>query len=280
MKMTRSREILAVILQCVMAVCTAVLIFSFVLNFTFASSGYIASRFPCDEVAAQCDEQLTEKYTALAERSGFPVRVFEMVKENIPTVSSVKSSVKGLVEGNSVDFYNKNQIDFFYNLCEEYAKGNNIDYTKGEVLATAQEAAHIYSDTVGIKSAESASQKISELKHKVTFAQFVSTLLLVFCGVATVLMYSRKRLGYCKLLSATAAGGIGVLFSSAMLYIIKPAQHLKISPDVYALGFSNMTGKYFFITAIIAVAVIAVSYVIMIQQQRSYIKSKDKVKVT
>ena len=64
MKMTRSRVILAIILQCVIAVSTAMLLFSFIMNFTFASPSYIASRFPSGEVAAQCDEQLTKKYTA------------------------------------------------------------------------------------------------------------------------------------------------------------------------------------------------------------------------
>lgn len=280
MKMTRSRKILSIIMQCVIAVCTAMLLFSFVLNFTFASPNYIASHFPTDEVAAACDEQLTKKYTALADESGFPVRVFEMVKENMPTAQSVKSSVMGLVQGENVDFYTQNQIDYFYNLCKEYAQGNNLKYSESDLIVTAQKAAQIYSETVGVHSADSAVQKISELKQKVTFVQLISAVLLVVCGFVTVIMFSRKRLGYGKLLCATAAGGIGVLFSSAILFLTKPAQHLDISPAVYAQGFSHMTGRYFFVTAILAVAVIAVSYGIIIQQELKYEKSKDKVKIT
>ena len=279
MKMTRSREILAIILQCVIAVSTAMLLFSFIMNFTFASPSYIASRFPSGEVAAQCDEQLTKKYTALSKESGLPIRVFEMVKEDMPTVQSVNTSVKGLVEGESVNFYNQNQIDCFYNLCEEYAKGNDLDYTKSDLVATAEKAARIYSETVGVKNADSAVQKMSDLKRRVTFAQLISAVLLVACGVSVVLMYSRKRLGYAKLLTATAGGGLGVLFASGMLYIIKPAQHLNIAPAVFAQCFSEMSKEYFFITALVSVAIIVTSYAIMIQQELKHERDKDKVKI-
>lgn len=280
MKMTRSREILSAILQCIIAVSTAVLLFSFVLNLTFVSPNYFGSHFPSAQVAAQCDEQLTMKYETLSKESGFPVRVFEMVKKDYPTVQAVSRAVSGIATNDEVNFYTQNQIDYFYHLCEEYAKGNGVKYTKADLEATAKEASKIYNDTVSIRGADSAAQKAKALKHAVTLSQLLSAVALAVCGTATVIMFSRKRLGYQKLLCATGGGGLGVLGASALLFLIKPAQHLYLEPQVYADGISRMTGRYFFVTALLAVGVIAVSYAIMIQQELKYQKSKDKVKIT
>ncbi len=279
MKMTRSRGILAIILKFIIAFCTTVLLFSFVFNLTFASSSYFASRFPADTLAAQCDEQLTLKYEMLSKESGFPVRVFEMIKTDIPTAKSIRNALGGLETAEEVNIYSQSLVEFFYDLCEDYANGNNLKYKKADLKATAEKAARIYSDTVGIHNIEGALEKRNELKHKATLAQLVSFVTLVFSGLVTVLMYTRRHLGFTELMSATLGGGLATLFACILLYAIKPVQHLDITPAVFAECINAMSCRYFAVTALLAVAVIVASLTVSISLEVKYQRSKDKVKI-
>ena len=281
MKMTRSRELLATIIQIILVACTAALIFSFVMNLTVASHSFYASRFPSATVAAECDKQLTQKYEMLSKESGYPIRVFEMVKKDMPTAQQVRNSVSNAIYGNSTDkdVYYNNLVEYFYNLCEDYADGNDLKYSKSDLTATAEKAAKIYVETVSFHNTESTTQKMKELRHYVTLAQFISFITLAVCGFAVVIMYTRKRLGYYKLLGGTLGGGLAALLSSVVLYLIKPVSKLNIVPQVFAQGFESLADIYFVVSAFVAFTVINISFIIMLQLERKHEKSNDKVKV-
>ena len=279
MKMTRSRELLSVIMQFIIAICTLVLISSFVLNLTFSSETYYDSHFPSAKLAAECDAQLTQEYEMLAKESGFPIRVFEMVKKDMPTYQAVESAVDGVLTSDKSDFYNENLVSYFYNICEDFADGNDMQYSKADLTATAEKAARIYSDVVGIHNTDDAVQKMKKLNSKVTLAQLVSFVVAVVCSVSMILMYSRKRLGYYRFFSAVIGGSIGTIASSATVYFIKPVMYLDIEPAIYRECFSEMAEQYFMITTLIAVAFLVVSFAFTIKLERDHQKSADKVKI-
>ena len=279
MKMTRSRELLSVIIQFLIAACTLVLIFSFVLNLTFSSESYYDSRFPTAKLAAECDAQLTQEYEMLAKESGFPIRVFEMVKKDMPTYQAVESAIDGVITDENSSLYTDSLVSYFYNLCEDFAEGNDIPCSKADLTATAEKAAKIYSDVVGLHNTEEVLGKLKHLRNKVTFAQFISFALMVICSVSMVLMYSRKRLGYYRLFSGISGGSIATLFTSLVLYFVKPVKILDIKPAVFLDCLSDMASQFFTISALIAVAFLVVSLAFTIKLERDYEKSKDKVKI-
>lgn len=280
MKMTRSRELLASIMQLIISFCTVILLFSFVLNLTSGSQSYVASHFPVTTMSAECDAQLTEKFEMLSDESGFPIRVFEMVKTDMPTNQAVSSAFDNARMGEDSSLYSQNLVDYFYGLCEDYASGNNLDYDKSDLTATAEKAARLYSETVGIVGASDSLQKFSELHHSITLAQFISFAAIVVCAVSTYIMYTRKRLGYCRILAGLLGGGVGTLIASAVLFVIKPVLKLNILPAVYTSCFSEIAGKCFSITAMLSLAVIVLCIGAIIQIERHYQKSKDKVQIT
>lgn len=279
MKMIRSRAILSVIMQFIIAVGTTALIFSFVMNFTAASPSYYEKRIPKESIVAECDSQLTKKYEMLAAESGFPERVFEMVKTDMPTAQSVNTALSGAFSQGGGSVYSQNLVDFFYNLCEDYADGNDLAYSKADLQPVAEKAARIYDDTVGVHSTELAQQKIKSVKSQVTLAQFVSFLIIVVCSFAAISMYGRKHLGYICFLGGIMGGGIGTLFASALLYLIKPYSVIDITPSVYAAAFGSATQKIFVVTAMLSVAVTVASAILMIHFEKQYQRKKDKVQI-
>ncbi len=279
MKMTRSRGILASIFQVIMACCTAVLIFSFVMNLTVSSDRYYTSRFPSSAVAADCDKQLEMKFGELSNESGFPPRVFMMITQDTPTVQNVKEAMSNAISSGDGSIYSQNLKDYFYNLCKDYATGNNISCSEESLNATAEKATQLYCETVSVTGFENIEQSRSDLKHKVTLAQFVSFVVLLVCAFSTVLIYSRKRLSFTRILSAIEGGGLSTIFASLLVYLIKPVMSLDIEPLAYRESFSNMAGSYFITTALVAAAIVAVSVIIMVRLELEHEKSKDKVKI-
>lgn len=279
MKMTRSREILSLIMSFIIAACTLVLVFSFVLNLTFSSESYYSSRFPTSKLAAECDAQLTQEYEMLAKESGFPIRVFEMVKKDMPTYQVLSNEINGAVISDEEVSYSMNLEEYFYNLCEDFADGNDMQYSKADLETTAKKAAEIYDNVVGIHNTEDTLGKLKQLRNRVTFAQFMSFVLIVICGTSTVLMYSRKRLGYYKLFGGIMGGSLGVIFASVVLYFVKPVKLLNIKPAIFLDCLSDMASQFFTISALIAVAFLVVSLAFTIKLERDYEKSKDKVKI-
>ena len=279
MKMTRSREILVTLLQLVFSACTVVLLFSFVLNLTVGSQNYYGAHFPITTLSAECDAQLTQKFEKLSDESGFPVRVFEMVKTDMPTAQAVTNAIASAEAGEDGSLYSENLVDYFYHLCEDYAKGNHLDYRQSELKVTAKKAARIFSETVGVTGLYDAQQKSAALHRSVTLSQFLSFALMALSGVSIVILFTRKRLGYYRVLAALFGGALGALFASLGLYIIKPVQSLKIEPAVYTACFSEIADKCFSIVAMLSFAITAASLIAMIQIERHYQKSKDKVNI-
>ena len=279
MKMTRSRELLSFFLQIIIIASTAILIFSFVMNLTVASHSFYVSRFPSGTLAEECDAQLTKKFEMLSKESGFPLRVFEIVKTDRSTSQQVRNTVSNMVYGSGNDVYSEGLVDYFYNICEDYADGNSLNYNKDDLRRTAEKAARIYSDTVGFSNPEGATEKFERLRHGVTLAQFISFVSLAISGCAVVIMFTRKRLGYYKLLGGTLGGGLAVLLSSIALYLIKPVEKFNVTPQVFAHCFESIADIYFVISAFVAFTVINASLIMMIHMERKHIKSKDKVKI-
>ncbi len=280
MKMTRSREMLSLLLQLVTAVCTAVLIYSFLLNITVVNVNYYAQEFPAAQYAADCEARLSKNYEMLAKESGFPVRVFERVKTDMPTAQMLQTHLASLMQEDEPEIYNENLVAYFYHLCEDFAKGNQMQYREADLRVTAEKAARIYSDTVGLRGFENANVKYRDLRQRVTLAQLVSFIAGLLCCACLMLMYTRRRLSYFRILTALMTGGIASLMSSGVLYLLKPVEHLDIQPAAFTQCLSDMADKFFIVVAMFSVAVIMVSLIFTIRIEQQYLRKKDTVKIT
>ncbi|MBR3149090.1 MAG: hypothetical protein IKF64_02885 [Eubacterium sp.] len=281
MKMTRSREILAIILQVLVTAFTAVLIFSFVMNLTVASHNYYSSKFPVTMLSAEAEKQLETKYEMLSKETGFPTRVFMKICEDTPTSQNVKKSLDNALASGDGSLYSTSLLDYFNTLCEDYAKGNNIDYDSADINMTAQKAAKIYNETVSVSGMESAERKQKELRSNVTFSQFISLVAIVVCSLSLVLIHARKRLSITRILCGIEGGGISALLASLLLRVVNPVLSLDIKPQIFLECLSEMTDKFFTVTALVSVAFIAVSLIIMINIEAKYEKKKkDEVKIS
>ena len=279
MKMIRSREILAAILQIIITFCTAVLIFSFVMNITVCTDSYFTSKFPSSEVAAECDKQLEMKFGELSRESGFPSRVFMMICEDTPTVDNVNKAMEGAITSGDGSIYAKSLEEYYYNLCKDYAEGNDIKCSDESLSATAKKAAQLYCETVGVSGFENTLDKLEYVQHKVTLAQFLSFVIIIVCAFSTVLIYSRKRLSITRIMCGLSGGGLAALFTSVLMYFIKPVLSLNIEPLIYRQAFGTMASSYFVTTALVSAAVIVVPVIVSIYLEREHEKSKDKVKI-
>lgn len=260
MGLKATRKLLSVILAVIVAASTVIMLASFVAGSTFATQGYLTKHLISDELADECEAQLNMKFDALEIKSGVPARVFEIVEQDYNTKESLSLAVQYLFTDESSTLYNQDKVDYFYNLCVEYLDGNNISYDKASVQNTAEEAAQIYSDCVGIHNADTIKDYLSVFSRSCARAGSAALVIIVASVILLNMIYKTKEKAYLYTAGGAAGGALASAIGAVLCMITKVGSDFDFEPAVYQQSFYSMTGRYFIILLIVSIAFLAVIY--------------------
>jgi len=280
MRMTKSRELLAYVLQIIISVCTVIFIFSSVMHFVLANPDYFSSHFVTGQLVEECNAQLTQKYEVLSKESKIPLRVFEMIKTHSPTDEVLSVNAQRVFSPEENNMLAGENEEYFYTIFKEYAEGNDIKFTKADLKNTAKIAAEIYEETVGIYNADGVYESIVNLRSTMNFVSLISLLLGLICAIAVILMYKHRRNGYYHCLGGLSGGAVATLVMSVVYRLFSPISKFGIEPDVYRVCIERIGDRLVTVCGAVSVALIAACFVTMLLIERKHDASKDKVEIT
>ena len=275
-RMSKTRNIIAVILCAVIAVSTALMLTAFTLQATFGNKTFVEKFLVNNSLVSQCEKELDENYSALEIKSGIPKRIFLSVEKDFSTKDSLKLAAENMFSNESSTLYSQERVDYFYKICTEYLDVKKISYNESNVRNTARQAAEIYSNCVGMHNTDSVNAALIEFSgscSKVGFGAFL--VVLVAFGV-TLYVYRKKEQGYLYSVSGWLAGSGGVLLGSILCLVLKVGSKFNFSPAVYSQCFYSMT-KYFFaiLAAVSAVATALLIWAVFIIKKKINKNSND-----
>lgn len=256
-RMSKTRNIIAGILSAVIAASTVLMLTAFTLQATFGNKSFIQKFFVTDTLVSQCEKQLDENYAALEVKSGIPKRIFLSVESDFPTKEAMNVAVGNIFSSESSTLYSQDRVDYFYKICTEYLDVKKISYNKSDVKNTAEQAAKIYSNCVGLHNTESISTTLTEYSgicSRVGFGAFFAAL--VAFGVI-LYMYRKKDGGYLYSVAGWLAGSGATLVGSLVCLALKVGANFDFSPAVYSQSFYSMTKIFFAVLAAVCVVVTA-----------------------
>ena len=158
--LSKTRNIISVILCAVIAVLTTLMLTAFTLQATFGNKNFVEKFLITDNLVSQCEKELDENYTALEIKSGIPKRIFLSVEKDFSTKDSLKLAAENMFSNESSTLYSQERVDYFYKICTEYLDVKKISYNKSNVRNTARQAAEIYSNCVGMHNTDSVNAAI------------------------------------------------------------------------------------------------------------------------
>ena len=258
--LSKTRNIISVILCAVIAVLTTLMLTAFTLQATFGNKSFVKKFLVTDNLVSQCEKELDEYYTALEIKSGIPKRIFLSVEKDFSTKDSLNLAAENMFSNESSTLYSQERVDYFYKICTEYLDVKKISYNKSNVRNTARQAAEIYSNCVGMHNTDSVNAAIIEFSGSCSKVGFGAFLVALVAFGAILYVYRKKEQGYLYSVSGWLAGSGAVLLGSILCLILKVGSKFDFSPAVYSQCFYSMT-KYFF--AILA-AVSAVTTALLI----------------
>lgn len=262
MELKDTRKIISIFAFIVICVATVIALASTVFAFTFASQGFLAKHLATNKIVEQCNEQLNAKYDVLESESGIPSRVFETVLEDYSTKENLTLAASYVFTEESSELYSEERVNYFYNLCTEYLKGNKLSYNEAEVRRTAEKAAKIYSETVGIHNTEEIKAHINDFGNNCSRAISISIVAIIVSFAVLFIMYSKKRYASSHLAGGLAGGGVAVVLGSLLSLIFGVGRHLAISPEIYQSGVLSMVRIYFGYLALAGIGVIALASIV------------------
>lgn len=265
-----TRKLLSIIIAVVIAIATVCASAASVVGITFASRGFLEKHIVTDAVVEECRNQLKAKYAVLEEESGIPARVFETAIENYDIKENLTLAVSYVFGDEASELYSKERVNYFYGLCEEYARGNSIAFDKNDLLVTADKAARIYSQTVGIHNADSMVEYISAFRQNCNKATSASLVVIVACTVLLIIMYKKRENAVSFLVSGISGGGVALVFGAIISLVARVGNGFAVSPAVYQQAFAGMARLY--LLYVIIVGVVLVAFASLVQ----YLLSKNK----
>lgn len=253
--LSKTRNIISVILCAVIAVLTTLMLTAFTLQATFGNKSFVKKFLVTDNLVSQCEKELDENYTALEIKSGIPKRIFLSVEKDFSTKDSLKLAAENMFSNESSTLYSQERVDYFYKICTEYLDVKKISYNKSNVRNTARQAAEIYSNCVGMHNTDSVNAAIIEFSGSCSRVGFGAFFVALVAFGAVLYVYRKKEQGYLYSVSGWLSGSGGVLLGSILCLILKVGSKFDFSPAVYSQCFYSMT-KYFFaiLAAVSAVA--------------------------
>lgn len=247
MKLSFSRSVISLILMIVMALSTVIFLVSLVMTFTAADRNYFINHFANDALVSECNNQLNIKYEALSEETGIPARVFERVEADFPTDEAIRQAALSVFSEENETLYSENKVNYFYELSLEYLEGNDFSYKKQDIRRAAEEAARIYSDTVGLHNTSGIEARIASFSSKFPTATIISFAVAFFCFPAIMFMYKRKKEGYFNAVGGILAGSAATAIGSLLIVIFNPASGINILPAIHNQSIVSTTTRGFLI---------------------------------
>lgn len=280
MGLKNTRKILSVILAVMVAVSSAVMIFSFTLSATLSTKTFVVDNLANDKTAAACEAQLNAKFDALEAKSAIPARVFKMIETDFPTSSSLALAASNLFGAESSTLYSQDKVDYFYKLCTEYLEGNEIRYKKENVKRVSEEAAKIYSDCVGLHNLEALRDYLPVFNKNCAKIASAALLITMLCLMLLTILYNDKIGAYTYFASALSAGGISVSLACILCVLTKLSSAFVYTPQIYQQSIASMANKYFVITAFagLILFVLGCGSLIIIQKQISRKQTQTKTR--
>ena len=258
-----SRKIVSTILEIVMAICTMVFLLTLIMTFTFADQNFFINQFATQQLADECNEQLNLNYEALSDETGIPARVYERVEEDFPTDEALRQAALSLFSEENETLYSENKINYFYELSVEYLEGNDISFKEDDVRRSAQKAARIYSDVVGIHNAGRIETRIAGLSKSLPKATIISFLIAFACFPVMMVMYKRKKGGYFKATGGILAGAAATAVGLLLLIVFNIGGSIDILPEIYKASITHTAKIVFAMTIFVSLIVVAGSVSIM-----------------
>jgi len=273
MSMLKTRNVLSVILEMVIGAAFLAFLCVLAVIMTVSSKEYFESHIVTDEIVAQCQTQMDEKYTMLERESGIPLRVFKMVEKDESIRTALQQSVQYMSTAENTELYTPDRIEHYYALCTEYLDGNEIEYNETSVRNTAIKAAQLYSETVGLHHAEDINEKIAYMNSQAAAYAVVSFAIAALSFSALMLMYKRKDKGYVQAFGGLGIGSLGTLLGALLVLLTKPYAKLGILPQVYNAAVVAMAHQCFALMALLGGAgliasAVAIAVVYLKQQNR------------
>lgn len=274
--LSKTRNIISVILCAVIAVLTTLMLTAFTLQATFGNKSFVEKFLITDNLVSQCEKELDENYTALEIKSGIPKRIFLSVEKDFSTKDSLKLAAENMFSNESSTLYSQERVDYFYKICTEYLDVKKISYNKSNVRNTARQAADIYSNCVGMHNTDSVNAAIIEFSGSCSRVGFGAFFVALVAFGAVLYVYRKKEQGYLYSVSGWLAGSGGVLLGSILCLILKVGSKFDFSPAVYSQCFYSMT-KYFFaiLSAVSAVATALLIWAVFIIKKKVNKHSDD-----
>lgn len=274
--LSKTRNIISVILCAVIAVLTTLMLTAFTLQATFGNKNFVEKFLITDNLVSQCEKELDENYTALEIKSGIPKRIFLSVEKDFSTKDSLKLAAENMFSNESSTLYSQERVDYFYKICTEYLDVKKISYNKSNVRNTARQAAEIYSNCVGMHNTDSVNAAIIEFSGSCSRVGFGAFFVALVAFGAVLYVYRKKEQGYLYSVSGWLAGSGGVLLGSILCLILKVGSKFDFSPAVYSQCFYSMT-KYFFaiLAAVSAVATALLIWAVFIIKKKVNKHSDD-----
>ena len=105
--LSKTRNIISVILCAVIAVLTTLMLTAFTLQATFGNKSFVKKFLVTDNLVSQCEKELDENYTALEIKSGIPKRIFLSVEKDFSTKDSLNLAAENMFSNESSTLYSQ-----------------------------------------------------------------------------------------------------------------------------------------------------------------------------
>ncbi len=275
-RMSKTRNIIAVVLCVAVAVSTVLVLTAFTLQATFGNKSFVEKILVTDDLVSQCENELDENYSALEIKSGIPKRIFLSVEKDFSTEDSLRLAAENMFSSESSTLYSQERVDYFYKLCTEYLDVKKISYNETNVRNTAQQAADIYSNCVGMHNTDSVNTALVQFSTSCSKVGFVAFFAALIAFGVILYIHNKKVRGYLYSVSGWLAGSGGVLLGSIFCLILKVGNKFNFSPAVYSQCFYSMT-KYFFaiLAAVSALATVLLIWAMLIIKKKINKQSDD-----
>lgn len=259
MELKQTRRIMSSLLSFVIALSVAVSVFSVCAAATITNKNFAVKHFVTDELVTECDRQLSKKFSALEKESQIPARVFEAIKDNTSTKTSIQQNILKYYSDEEIQNNSDSQREYFYKLCVEYLEGNHIKYDKKRIERTAQRAAHIYYETVNMKCSDELHRFVEFAAGNVAKVSSVSLAVIVISMLVLSLIYNDMMKAYTYMAGAFSAGSACALLFCLFALITEKHNVILIQPKAYYDALCSLFGSSLIVAIIISAVLLAMS---------------------
>lgn len=243
MGLKSTRIILSILLAIVIAVSTAVGALIAVSQLTVGNKDFYIENIVSNQLVDECNQQLSKKYTALAEKSNIPLDIFESVKMQYSTKASLSQAMSYVFDENDSTLNTEVRTAYFEDIINQYLEANKISLKDSSVKAVAEEATKIYSDVVGIHNMDYLQNQVKIYQNENTKLLSLFVLLTAISVFALFMLYKKREKALAYVADGVLAGGLAVILSSILRLAIGVGTRFSVLPYFYDGVFAGLAKK-------------------------------------